>query len=125
VGNYIAWSPCPARLNIAESYTLAGCPGDRGTEISIALSTKFRRDEVARGLASVVGWDPEQLVRAKARVNLKQLLEAGELPTTTGNRLATAAERGWAALRVLYREGTADDAMSKPARRRLAVVYPG
>ncbi|MEP6645077.1 MAG: SRPBCC family protein [Acidobacteriaceae bacterium] len=114
-GKYIAWSSTPGPVEHRGVIHFKDAPGNRGTEIAIAFEYKIPAGMVARGLASMVGWDPEQLVRESLR-HLKQLLEAGELPTTTGQSAGDRGMKG-AALRVLYREGTADDAME---RTRLA-----
>jgi len=77
-------------------------------EISVALEYKAAAGPVARTLASLVGWGPEQIVRESLR-HLKQLMEAGEIPTTAGQPVGARGMKG-AALRVLYREGPTEDA---------------
>lgn len=83
-------------------------PGGRGTEISVALEFSAPAGQVARAVASFVGWDPEQLVRESLR-KLKELLEAGEIASTRGQPVGDRGLKG-AALRVLYREASAEDA---------------
>src|SRR5207237_1200764 len=78
-------------------------PGNRGTEVSVALEYKAPGGAIARSLAALVGWEPEQVVRESLR-HLKQLTEAGEIPTTAGQPVGRRGMKG-AALRVLYREG--------------------
>ena len=57
--------------------TYAAAPGDRGTEVHVDV-TKSRNP-----LKKVTGSDPEQIVRDNLR-RLKQILEAGEVPTVAG-----------------------------------------
>jgi uncharacterized membrane protein len=114
-GEYIAWRSWPGPLQHRGVIRFRRAPADRGTEISVALEYKAPAGPVARALASLVGWDPEQLIRENLR-HLKQLLEAGELPTTAGQSFGSRGVKG-AALRVLYREGPTEDATE---RTRLA-----
>jgi uncharacterized membrane protein len=83
-------------------------PSDRGTEISFAAEYRAPAGPVGRGLASLVGWDAEQLVRESLR-HIKQLLEAGEIPTTLGQPSGARGVKG-KALRVVYCE-RADEEM--------------
>jgi uncharacterized membrane protein len=110
-GEYIAWHSWPGPLQHRGVIRFRRAPADRGTEISVALEYRAPAGPVARALASLVGWDPEQLIRENLR-HLKQLLEAGELPTTAGQSFGSRGVKG-AALRVLYREGPAEDATER------------
>ncbi|MDP9160988.1 MAG: SRPBCC family protein [Acidobacteriota bacterium] len=110
-GKHIAWSSLPGPVQHRGVIRFNDAPGKRGTEIQVAFEYQIPAGMVARGLASMVGWDPEQLTKESLR-HLKQLLEAGELPTITGQPVGERGVKG-AALRVLYREGSADDAMEQ------------
>jgi uncharacterized membrane protein len=111
-GEYIAWAS-------AEEYMLEHrgvirfdkAPGNRGTELKVALEFKAPAGPVARALASFVGWDPEQLVRESLR-HVKQLLEAGEIPTTVGQPVGERGLKG-AAMRVMLRERPSEDAVEQ------------
>jgi uncharacterized membrane protein len=106
-GNFIAWSSDAGPLQHQGVVRFKPAPGERGTEISVAFEFKAPAGPVARAVAKFVGWDPEQLVRESLR-HLKQLLEAGEIPTTTNQSVGARGLYG-AALRVLYRETPSED----------------
>lgn len=82
--------------------------GERGTEVSVAMEYKAPTGPVARSLASLIGWSPEQVVRETLR-RLKQLMEAGEIPTTQGQPVGARGLKGKAE-RVLYREPAVEEA---------------
>lgn len=107
-GEYIAWASSEQMLEHRGVINLKKAPGDRGTEISVALEYKAPAGPIARSLAHLVGWHPEQVVRESLR-RLKQLMEAGEIPTTEGQAVGSRGLTG-AAKRVLYRE--------RPSERR-------
>ena len=107
-GKFIAWNSGGEPLQHRGVIHFKAAPGERGTEISVALEFTAPAGQVARAVASFVGWDPEQLVRESLR-HLKELLEAGEVPSTKGQPVGARGFKG-AALRVLYREAPAEDA---------------
>jgi uncharacterized membrane protein len=109
-GRFVAWASGAGPLQHRGVLHLRPAPGERGTEISVALEFKAPAGPVARAVAQFVGWDPEQLVRESLR-HLKQLIEAGEIPTTRGQSVGSRGLKG-AALRVLYREGSTEDAVA-------------
>jgi uncharacterized membrane protein len=106
--DYIAWASDEKAFEHRGVIRFREAPGDRGTEVSVALEYKAPAGPLARGLASLVGWDPEQVVTESLR-HLKQLMEAGELPTTAGQPVGERGVKG-AAMRLLYREGPTEDA---------------
>ncbi|MGH9528705.1 MAG: SRPBCC family protein [Terriglobales bacterium] len=106
-GKFIAWSSGAGPLQHRGIINFKTAPGECGTEVSVAFEFKAPAGPVARTVAQFVGWDPEQLVRESLR-HLKELLEAGEIPTTNNQSVGARGFKG-AALRVLYREGVADD----------------
>ncbi len=108
---YLAWTSAEQSFEHRGVIHLRPAPGDRGTEVSVALEYKAPAGPIARSLASLVGWDPEQVVRESIR-HLKQLVEAGEIPTTAGQAVGERGMKG-AALRVLYREGPTEDAIEQ------------
>jgi uncharacterized membrane protein len=83
-------------------------PGDRGTEVSVALEYKAPTGPISRSLAMMAGFDPEQIVREGLR-RIKQLMEAGEVPTTDGQSVGTRGIRG-TAKRMMLRERPVIDA---------------
>jgi uncharacterized membrane protein len=101
-GEYIAWASEEQMLEHRGVVHFKKAPGDRGTEISIALEYKAPTGPISHALASLAGLDPEQLVREGLR-QIKQLMEAGEIPTTVGQPVGARGLRG-TAKRVLYHE---------------------
>jgi uncharacterized membrane protein len=108
-GEYIAWSSQPGSIEHRGVVHFRSAPGGQGTEIAVAFEYQVRAGHVARALASLVGWDPKQLVGESLR-HLRQILETGEVPTTAGQSVGARGIKG-AALRVLYREDANDDAI--------------
>jgi uncharacterized membrane protein len=101
-GEYIAWASADQMIEHRGVMRFKKAPGDRGTEISVAFEYKAPAGPIARSLAALVGLDPEQLVREGLR-QIKQLMETGEIPTTTGQPVGARGLRG-TAKRVLYHE---------------------
>ena len=57
--------------------------GSRGTEVKLAIEFEAPGGSVGNALAKVLRYSPEQQVREDLR-HFKQLMEAGEIPTTAG-----------------------------------------
>jgi hypothetical protein len=68
----------------------------------VALEYKAPTGPISRAAALFAGLDPEQLVREGLR-QIKQLMEAGEIPTTVGQSVGGRGLKG-TAKRVLFRE---------------------
>jgi uncharacterized membrane protein len=58
-------------------------PGARGTEVKLAMEYEAAGGSVASALAKLFRHSPEQQAREDLR-HFKQLMEAGEIPTTAG-----------------------------------------
>ena len=101
-GEFIACSSEEQMLEHRGVVRFKKAPGDRGTEISIALEYKSPTGPISHALAALAGLDPEQLVREGLR-QIKQLMETGEIPTTEGQPVGARGFSG-AAKRVLYHE---------------------
>jgi uncharacterized membrane protein len=101
-GEYIAWASEEQMLEHRGVVHFKKAPGDRGTEISVALEYKSPTGPISHALASLAGLNPEQLVREGLR-QIKQLMETGEIPTTAGQPVGARGLRG-TAKRVLYHE---------------------
>jgi uncharacterized membrane protein len=101
-GEYVAWASDQEGFTHRGVIHFKAAPGARGTEVSVALEYRAPGGPIARSLASLAGWHPEQVVRESLR-HLKQVMEAGEIPTTQGQALGARGTKG-AVLRVLYRE---------------------
>jgi uncharacterized membrane protein len=110
-GEYIAWASEEQMLEHRGVIRFDKAPGARGTQVGVAVEFKAAAGPVARSLAALVGWSPEQIVRESLR-HLKQLLEAGEIPTTVGQPVGKRGLKG-AAMRIIYREGPSEDAIEQ------------
>ena len=101
-GEYIAWASADQRFEHRGVVHFKKAPGDRGTEISVAVEYKSPTGPITHSLASLAGLNPEQLLREGLR-QIKQLMEAGEIPTTVGQPVGARGLRA-TAKRVLYHE---------------------
>ena len=110
-GEYIAWASAEQMFENRGVIHFKKAPGDRGTEIAVAAEYKAPAGPIARALASLVGWDPEQVVRESLR-HIKQLMEAGEIPTTAGQPAGGRGLTG-TAKRIMFREGPSEDAVEQ------------
>jgi len=83
-GEFIAWRSLPdADVTNAGSVHFEEAPGGRGTYLKVVLNYNPPGGKAAQLLAKLFGKEPGQLVDSNLR-RLKQLLEAGEIPTTEG-----------------------------------------
>ena len=114
-GEYVAWASDRLTFEHRGVIHFREATAGRGTEVSVALQYQVPAGRIAHSLASLVGWHPEQVVRESLR-HLKQLLEAGEIPTTEGQPVGERGGKG-AILRVLYRERPTEPA---PVATRVA-----
>lgn len=119
-GNYIAWRSLPNSVfEHRGSIELRTAPGNRGSEITMALQYQppVGAKTLVRPVLLALGAHPEQIIREGLR-RLKQLMEAGEIPTTKGQPVGQRGARG-RALELLYREkrqpvGTGKSAEQQP-----------
>lgn len=100
--DYIAWASDAQMIEHRGVVHFKKAPGDRGTELSVALEYKAPTGPLSRAFARMLGVDPEQLVREGLR-QIKQLMETGEIPTTAGQPVG---ERGISGTvkRAMFRE---------------------
>jgi len=83
-GELIAWKTLPgADLPNAGSIRLAPAWDGRGTEVTQEMNYEPPAGIVGATIAKLFPQDPEKIVRENLR-HLKQILEAGEIPTTHG-----------------------------------------
>lgn len=101
-GRFVAWSSLPGAIEHRGVLRVRPAAGNRGTELSVAMEFTLPAGPAARAFLSFSGHDPEQLVRETLR-HFKQLLEAGEIPTTAGQPSGRRGAKG-TALRFVYRE---------------------
>jgi uncharacterized membrane protein len=80
----IAWQSAPdAEVHNRGEVRFRDAPAGRGTEVTIAMEYDPPLGAVGRTIAKLFGDEPDQQVRNSLRA-LKQVLEAGEIPTTDG-----------------------------------------
>lgn len=99
---FIAWSSEPGSFEHRGVLHVQDADDERGTELSIALEYVTSAGPILAALAQSRGLHPEQLVREGLR-RIKQLLEAGEIPTTEGQPVGARGMKG-KALRFAMRE---------------------
>jgi uncharacterized membrane protein len=81
---YIVWRSVEgSMLNSVGSVQFRPAPGDRGTEVTVAMDYRPAGGSVSQFLAELLGPAPRTLLREDLR-HFKQLMEAGEIPSTEG-----------------------------------------
>jgi uncharacterized membrane protein len=107
---WIVWRSEPnSELPNRGSVQFRPAPGNRGTEVTAAMEYRLPAGPIGKAIAKFFGKDPSQAMREDLR-HFKQLLEAGEIPTTVGQpsgRRSAFVKAG----RKLY-----DDARPKPVQ---------
>ena len=80
----IAWRSTPdAEVSNAGEVRFAPAPGGRGTEITVSLEYNPPGGVIGAAVAKLFGEEPQQQVSEDLR-RFKQVIEAGETPTTEG-----------------------------------------
>jgi uncharacterized membrane protein len=81
---HIAWRSMPeSGIDTTGTVRFADAPGARGTEVTVRLRYGAPAGKLGAALATLRGENPEQQVREDLR-HFKQIMEAGESPTTQG-----------------------------------------
>jgi uncharacterized membrane protein len=81
---WIVWRSEPNALVTSNgSVQFSPAPGNRGTEVTVAVQYTPIAGPVGKALASILGKNPSHVIREDLR-HFKQLLEAGEIATTFG-----------------------------------------
>ncbi|MGZ4787034.1 MAG: SRPBCC family protein [Terriglobales bacterium] len=81
---WIVWRSEPnVAFRNSGSVQFRRAPGNRGTEVTVALQYDVPAGPIGRGFAMLFGKDPSQAIYEDLR-HFKQLLEAGEIATTVG-----------------------------------------
>jgi len=81
---WIVWRSEPnAVFQNSGSVQFRRAPGNRGTEVTVALQYKIPAGQAGRAFAMLFGKSPSQTVYEDLR-HFKQLIEAGEIATTIG-----------------------------------------
>ncbi len=109
-GKFIVWRSMPGSpIETTGSVEFRPAPGDRGTELVVAMHYGAIGKHVGATLADLLGAVPTRVLREEVR-GFKQLMEAGEIPTTEGQptgRRATMVEMMNKVTRMPLRERTA------------------
>jgi uncharacterized membrane protein len=81
---YIVWQSLPGSdIENLGSVQFRPAPGDKGTEVSVAIAYRPPAGRAGAAIAKLFGESPEQQIREDLR-HFKQLMEAGEIPTIEG-----------------------------------------
>ena len=82
--DYILWRSLPGgAVEHRGSIEFRSAPFEGGTEVTVSLEYRPPAGKLGAGFASLFGENPEQQIREDLR-RFKQLMEAGEIPTTQG-----------------------------------------
>ena len=79
----IAWKSTDAEVSNAGSVRFRSAPGGHGTEVTVNLEYDPPAGKVGMLVAKLFGEEPTQQVQDDLR-HFKQVMEAGEVPTTSG-----------------------------------------
>jgi uncharacterized membrane protein len=81
---FISWrTVVGSGIDASGTVTFVDAPGDRGTEIKVALDYAMPAGALGRAIAKIFGEEPEQQVRDDLR-RFKQVLETGEVIRSEG-----------------------------------------
>ncbi len=109
-GRYLVWRSLPGSpIETSGSVEFREAPGGRGTELIVAMHYSAIGKHIGNTLADLLGAVPERVLREQVR-GFKQLMEAGEIPTTEGQ---PSGRRGVVV-------SAMDKVMRMPERRRTA-----
>ena len=79
----IAWQSTNAQIANAGSVRFTSAPGGRGTEVTVNLAYDPPAGKAGMLIAKMFGEEPTQQVQDALR-HFKEVMEAGEIPTTDG-----------------------------------------
>ncbi len=109
-GRFIVWrSLAGSPIETSGSVEFREAPGGRGTELIVAMHYSAIGKHIGETMADLLGAVPQRVLLEEVR-GFKQLMEAGEIPTTEGQ---PSGQRGAVV-------STMDKVMRMPARRRTA-----
>jgi len=89
----IAWQSRGRRVNRRGAMRFCPATGNRGTEVTLGVEYHYSAPLITRSIGLLLGRDPEQRAREALRA-LKQLLEAGEIPTIQGQPTGRRGMKG-------------------------------
>jgi uncharacterized membrane protein len=83
-GRFLVWHSMPGSpIESSGSVQFREAPGNRGTELIVAMHYSRVGGNISSFVADLLGAVPERVLREEVR-GFKQLMEAGEIPTTEG-----------------------------------------
>lgn len=88
-GEMIAWRSTGGQVDTAGSVHFVAAPGGRGTEVRVNQKFNPPGGKLGIAVAKIFGHDPATVTRENLR-NLRALMEAGEIATTSGQPSARA-----------------------------------
>jgi uncharacterized membrane protein len=92
-GHLVAWKTLPGGdIDSAGAIRLVPAWDGRGTDVTMEINFEPPAGAVGMAIAKILGHDPDAQVRENLR-RLKNLLEAGEIPTIEGQPSGRAASR--------------------------------
>jgi uncharacterized membrane protein len=113
-GEMIAWRSLEgADVDNAGSVWFQDAPGGRGTEIRVELQYDPPAGVVGAAVAAICGKEPSQQIKQDLQ-HLKEILEAGEVPTTEGQPSARRARE----------RATGKKAADREVQRALEETFP-
>lgn len=81
---WIVWRTLPgSNIENKGSVYFHPAPGNRGTEVTVAMQYRPIAGALGKAVAALMGRSPQFTIREELR-HFKQLIEAGEIPTTYG-----------------------------------------
>jgi len=93
-GAAIAWCSVPgSEIETTGEVRFERAPGDRGTEVRVALHYVPAGGRLGHWIAKLTGHGPWRTIREDLR-NFKRIQEAGEVPTTAGQPRGTCSGAG-------------------------------
>lgn len=87
----IGWQTLPGAVVQHRGYVKFLPAGERGTEVHVALEYEPPLGEAGKLISSLMGAVTEQQIQEQIR-NFKQIMEAGEMPTTRGQSSGRASD---------------------------------
>jgi uncharacterized membrane protein len=104
---YLRWYSAIGDVKHDVYIDMKPAPGNRGTEVRLMQRRRGPASVIAQIFCSITGQNFEQYARESLRA-LKQLLEAGEVPTTDGQPRGMRGMKG-KGLRLVLRENAAEE----------------
>jgi uncharacterized membrane protein len=117
-GRLIAWRSLPgSEVETSGVVRFEAAPGGRGTVVHVTMDYTPPAGLLGAVVAKVFGEDPERQVEEDLR-HFKQIMEAGEIPTTEGQPSGKSGKRTLKSLMISSAKSAATDAPSEEKPKR-------